>query len=174
MDLIEFLLFIPLLIYGIAVTDLLSRWRRLFDIEHWYAPYIITVIAFTETAVWNIYNFLELFTRRESTDYPQYLVVLAGPLLLLLAVNSLVQEDDGNNMVSREEFLARVRKTYLLMGFFVVLHLLPRFRAPDAMFLLGAAGALTLFVTAIFRREWLVYVVGGLWAVGLVHRLISD
>ena len=172
MDLDEFLLFIPLLIYGIALTELLGQWKRLFDIENWYAPYIITVIAFTETSIWNIYNFFELFTQRESNSYPDYLLALAGPLLLLLAVNGLIKDDNDNDIVDRDEFMRRIRRTYLLMGCFVVLHLLPGFQY-DGSIPLRVAGAIALFATAIFRKDWLVYFVGFVWVVGLVQRIAA-
>jgi len=33
MDLTEYMVFLPLLIYGIALADLFSQWKRFFDIK---------------------------------------------------------------------------------------------------------------------------------------------
>ena len=75
--------------------------------------------------------------------------------------------------LDRDEFMQRIRRTYALMGCFVVLHLLPGFQLPDGSLYLRVAGAVALFSTAIFRKEWLVYVVGIVWLVGLVQRLVA-
>ncbi|RLB53106.1 MAG: hypothetical protein DRJ42_12845, partial [Deltaproteobacteria bacterium] len=51
MDIIEFLLFIPLLIYGIALSQLLSQWKRIFDFKNFYGPFVVTVVAVTVVAI---------------------------------------------------------------------------------------------------------------------------
>lgn len=63
MDPIEYLLFIPLLIYGIVLTRLLGEWRRFFDTANWHGPYVVTIVVFTEVAIWNIYTTLDLLTQ---------------------------------------------------------------------------------------------------------------
>ena len=49
----EYLAFIPLLFYGIALADLLGQWRRFFDGDYFYLPYFLTTLIFTEVAIWN-------------------------------------------------------------------------------------------------------------------------
>ena len=60
MEASEYLAFIPLLIYGIALADLLGQWRRFFDRDYFYLPYFLTTLIFTENAIWSVYGYLEV------------------------------------------------------------------------------------------------------------------
>jgi len=54
MDSTEYLAFVPLLLYGIALADLfdlLGQWRRFFDKEYLYWPYFLTTVMVTELAI---------------------------------------------------------------------------------------------------------------------------
>ena len=51
MDAAEYLAFLPLLIYGIALADLFSQWKRLFNPKQLYLPYILLTGILTETAI---------------------------------------------------------------------------------------------------------------------------
>ena len=61
MDPEEYLAFIPLLIYGLAIADLLNEWRRFFKKEQWYLPYTIMSIIFTETAIYNVFIYINIW-----------------------------------------------------------------------------------------------------------------
>lgn len=173
MDIIEFLLFIPLLIYGIALSQLLGQWKRFFDIENFHGPFVVTVIAFTEVAVSNIYSFLEIFTARDDHSYLSYLLDLSGPFLLLLAVNALVKDDNHDGIVDRDEFHGRMRLTYGFMAAFVAHHLIPGFRADDGILWLRLPAIVVMLAIAITRKEWIVYVLGLIWLVGFILHLMS-
>jgi hypothetical protein len=174
MDIVEYLLFIPLLIYGIALSELLGQWKRVFDVKNFYGPFLVTVVAFTETAIQNIYHHLEIFNKHKDHSYGSYLLGLAGPFFLLLAANSLSKDDDRDGVIDREEFRARLPSTYAFMGAFVALHLLPKFRTDDGKFALRIPIIVLLFGIAVTKKEWPIYVVGLLWLVGLVMRLTEN
>lgn len=53
---IEYLLFIPLLIYGISLSDLLSEYKRLIKDHILHFKYLITVLMLSEVAIFNIYK----------------------------------------------------------------------------------------------------------------------
>lgn len=171
MDVIEYLLFIPLLIYGIALSQLLGQWKHVFDVKNFHAPFLVTIVAFTETAIQNIYHFLAIFTARPDHSYASYLLDLAGPFLFLLAASALSRNDDRDGVVDREEFRARIPSAYAFMSAFVALHLLPQFRADAGNLTLRVPMILLLIGVAVTKKEPLIYLVGTLWLVGLVMRL---
>ena len=94
MDPAEYLAFVPLLIYGIALADLLGQWRRFFDKDYFYFPYFLTTIIFTEAAVWNVYKYLEVVTNLEGVSYAQYWAYLVQPVLFLITVSALTPESN--------------------------------------------------------------------------------
>lgn len=173
MDVIEYLLFIPLLIYGIALSRLLGAWKQFFDIEHWHWPFILTIVVFTEVAVWNIYTFLDVFTRLDTHTYAHYLQLLAPPFVFLLSVNALLVDEDHDGLVDPQEFRDRIRLSYFLMGCFVGLHFMPWLNPDDDLSWVRAAAVAVLFVIAWRRDERLVYLLTLIWAIGVGHRLLA-
>ena len=171
MDPIEYLLFIPLLIYGIVLTHLFGEWKRFFDLENWHGPYIITVVVFTEIAVWNIYTFLDVISRDESHSYLSYLGLLAAPFLFMLSVNALLAGEGTDGLVDREEFGRRMRLSYFFMGCFVMFHFVPLFGPNDGLNGPRIAASTVLFLVAWLKKERLVYLLGVVWLVSLVIRV---
>ena len=68
----EYLAFIPLLIYGLALADLLGQWRRFFEREYFYLPYFLVTLIFTEVAIWNVFIYLGVTKQLEGISYFQY------------------------------------------------------------------------------------------------------
>lgn len=133
-------------------------------------PEIITIVVFTEIAVWNVYGFLDVFTREPRQDYVQYLVALTPPFLLLLAVNAL--DRDGEDGESKSEsFRKRMRLAYFFMGGFILLHLLPWFRVDTGEYGVRGAAIALLFAAGWLRRDALVYAIGVVWLISLVRRI---
>ena len=168
----EYLLFIPLLIYGIVLSRLLGEWKRFFDLANWHGPYIATIVVFTEIAIWNIYNFLAVFRLDPEPSYTTYLRVLVTPFLFLLGVNALLREDDADGLVDRSEFASRMRLSYALMACFVGAHLLQRFQGDDEQTLFRLPAFLVMVAIAWFRKDWLVYLLAAIWIASLVWRLV--
>lgn len=171
MDVVEYQLFIPLLIYGIALSQLLAEWQHVVHLKNSHGPFLVTIVAFTETAVQNIYHYLEIFTKSQDRSYGSYLLALAGPFLFLLSANALSQDANHRGSVDPEEFRVRIPPAYAFMSAFVALHLLPQFRSDDANFALRVPLVLLLIAVAITKKESLIYLIGVLWLVGLVKRL---
>ena len=170
-DAVEYLLFIPLLIYGIVLSQLLAQWRRLFDFANWHWPYIVTIVVFTEIAIWNIYTFLDVFAERPTHSYLSYLIDLTLPFTLLLSVNALVKDDNGDGLVDPEEFARRMGLSYFLCGCFIGLHLLPQFRIDEGLWQTQLPAIGVAFATAYFKKNWLVYLLGAIWVVSIVQRV---
>ena len=168
----EYLLFIPLLIYGIVLSRLLGEWKRFFDLANWHGPYIVTVVVFTEIAIWNIYNFLAVFRLDPEPSYTSYLAVLSTPFLFLLGVNALLREDDNDGLVDRSEFASRMRLSYALMACFVAIHLLQRYSAEADETLFRLPAFAVMVAIAWFRKDWLVYGLAAIWIASLVWRLV--
>lgn len=163
MDLIEYLLFIPLLIFGIVLTDLLGEWSRFFDRRHWHAPYLITIVVFTEVAVWNIFGFLDVISRQEDHTYLSYVAVLSAPFTLLLSVNALLAGERRGGVVDPIEFAARMRLSYFFMGCFIALHFLPLFRLHEGFDIPRFVSAAIMFGVAATAHDRAVYVMGVFW-----------
>ncbi len=167
----EYLLFIPLLIYGIVLSRLLAEWKRFFDLGNWHGPYIVTIVVFTEIAIWNIFSFLDVFRGEADSTYLRYLAILFAPFLLLLSVNALLKDESGDGLVDREEFAERMRLSFALMGGFIALHLLPQYRADDGEFLFRLPALAIVLAVAWLRKESLIYLLGVVWLVSLFHRI---
>ena len=65
----EYLAFIPLLIYGIALADLLSQWKRLFNPKDLFIPYLLMTIILTETALYNVFVYAEVINKLGGQTY---------------------------------------------------------------------------------------------------------
>jgi hypothetical protein len=157
--------------YGIVLTKLFGEWRRFFDFENWHGPYIITIVVFTEIAVWNIYTFLDVISREASHSYPSYLGLLAAPFLFMLSINALLAGEEAGGLVDRAEFQSRMRLSYFFMGCFLALHFLPLFGPDDGLSLPRVAAGVILFLIAGLQKERLVYLLGVVWLVSLVIRV---
>jgi hypothetical protein len=131
----------------------------------------VTVVVFTEIAIWNIYTFLGVFRAEQDPGYLGYLTLLFAPFLFLLSVNSLLQEDDANGIVDRAEFASRMRVSFALMGGFVALHLLPRFRADDGELIFRLPALTIIALISWLQKDWLVYLLGVVWVLSLVRRV---
>ena len=170
MDLIEYLLFIPLLIFGIVLTDLLGEWRRFFDRRHWHAPYLITIVVFTEIAVWTMFGFLDVINKQSNHTYLSYVALLSAPFTFLLSVNALLADERRGGLVDPLEFAARMRLSYFFMGCFISLHFLPLFNLHEGFDAPRALAAGTMFAVAATGRDWAVYATGALWLVTVAIR----
>ena len=83
----DYLSFLPLLIYGIAIADLFSHWKRLFDIKTFFLPYALFTIMLTEVALYNVFIYAELINDLEGLASGQYLMYLLPPFLFMMVAN---------------------------------------------------------------------------------------
>jgi len=169
MDPAEYLAFIPLLIYGIAIADLLGQWRRFFDRDQFYLPYFLTTIVFTEGAIWNVYNYLEVVGSLEGILYHQYWGYLLQPMIFLLVVSALTPEADNRD--TEGYFKNRLPVVFGLMAAFILSHFFAGFGTTvEITVARGIVIALGIAI-AITRRIELVYVLFGAWLLSLIGRV---
>lgn len=165
----EYLAFIPLLIYGIALADLLGQWRRFFDRDYFYLPYFLTTLIFTEMAIWNVFIYLEVTDRLEGIRYFQYWLYLLQPMLFLIAVSALTPEPE--NKETEAYFKRRMPIVFGLMALYVGSHLLANYGSMPILDVVRGIAVVLCVITAASRSVWLVYAATLLWVISLFARV---
>ena len=168
MSIAEQLSFIPLLLYGIAVADLFSHWRRFFHKEYLYWPYVITAIVLTEVAIWNIYLYMVGTKDIHFMTYYEYWIDLIKPIMFLLLVHAFTPESDNKD--TRSYFIMRIPLVFGLLGLYVGCHLLPDFDTSHSMFYPRLIATIICLIMAFTRYVPIVYAVGAIWFVSLFFR----
>ena len=168
MSISEQLSFIPLLLYGIAVADLFSHWRRFFHKEYLYWPYIITAIVLTELAIWNIYLFMISTKEMESVSYYLYWTDLIKPIIFLLLVHAFTPEAEDKD--TEAYFIKRIPVVFGLLSLYIALHLAPDFDVYDRMFYPRIFAVVISASLAISRYVPIVYGIGLVWLISLFFR----
>ena len=164
----EFLSFIPLLLYGIALADLFSQWRRFFEKQYLYLPYVITTIVFTEIAIWNVFIFMEFLEVIPSVSYYEYWLFLLQPIIFLLMVHAFTPEVD--NIDTETYFKRRMGLVFLLMAVYIGTHMLPSLTTRSDFVNVRVVTVVVCLAIAISRKIWLIYLMGALWVVSLFFR----
>lgn len=172
MDPAEYLTFVPLLFYGIALADLLGQWRRFFDRDYFYFPYFLTTIIFTEASVWNVYQYLEVVSHLEGIRYAQYWLYLIQPMLLLLTVSALTPESENSD--TKGYFQERLSLVYGLAAIFVSSHFLSGFASMTPVTYMRVVLITLSFMIALTKKIWLIYLTAVVWFIGLLLRMIYN
>jgi hypothetical protein len=157
----EYYLILPLLLYGLAVADLVNSWRSFFQRERRYVPYIITSLLLLELAFWNFFKMYDWMTVDSFRNYFVYSQFLLTPMVFLLVV--AVFTPDAEIIDIREYFERNIPIIYGGLAVFVALHF---FYEPHINVAVRLAGIALLVATAWFRKTWLIYLV-------LVFRVVS-
>jgi hypothetical protein len=162
MDTTEYMAFVPLLIYGIGLADLLGQWKRFFDRKTLYVPYLLMTIVLTETAIYNVFIYLNLVEHMGNPTYLGYVAHLFPPFLFMLTTNAYTP-DEGTE--TKAYFNQKMPVFFGLMAAFIASHFLFDFGDWDRAFL-GRMVAIALLTTgAVLRKAWFTYVVFGFWLV---------
>ena len=175
MDPAEYLAFVPLLFYGIALADLLGQWRRFFDKDYFYLPYFLTTIIFTEVAVWNVYRYLEVVSHLEDVRYAQYWLYLVQPILFLLTVSALTPEFETQD--TKCYFKERFSLVYGLFAIFVASHFLSGFGSMIPLTYMTYTRIIVIgfsVVISLTKRIWLIYVTTVVWFLSLLLRMMYN
>ena len=165
----EYLAFIPLLFYGIALADLLWQWRRFFDGDYFYLPYFLTTLIFTEVAIWNVFIYLEVVGHLEDIHYFQYWAYLLQPMLFLVIVSALTPEPENKN--TEVYFKKRMPVVFGLMAIYIFSHLFANFGSTAPITAVRVVAIALCVVTAVVGRVWLVYAVTIIWVISLFARM---
>lgn len=165
----EYLAFIPLLIYGLALADLLGQWRRFFDRDYFYLPYFLTTLIFTEVAIWNVFIYLGVTQQLAGISYFQYWLYLLQPMLFLITVAALTPEPE--NKETEVYFKHRMPIVFGLMALYIGSHLFATYGSTSPLNAVRVVTVVLLVITAASRKVWLVYVASGLWVISLFARV---
>ncbi|MDJ0513707.1 MAG: hypothetical protein QNJ62_09720 [Methyloceanibacter sp.] len=168
MEASEYLAFIPLLIYGIALADLLGQWRRFFEPEYFYLPYFLTTIILTESAIWSVYGYLEVTSHLDGIGYFQYWSYLLQPMLFLVTVSALTPETEIRD--TQTYFIKRMPVVFGLMAVYIASHLIAHYGTMSSINVARFLAILLCVVMAVTRKAWLVYVGTALWLFSLFAR----
>ena len=169
MSTVEYLLFIPLLIYGIAIADLLSQWKQLLETKSRYLPYTLLTILLTEVAVYNVYSFLQKIDVLDNVTYAQYWLYLLPPLIFLMAISALVSDKNEEN--TEVFFLKRAPVVFSLLALYTAFHLLPSYSFHDSLAPMRVVIIILAILIALTKNMKFFYALSFLWAVSLVFRL---
>lgn len=170
MDQIEYLYFIPLLIYGIALSEIFSEYRRLLSSDTHYWPYIILIFMLSETAVYNVYSLYYLHKNLLVNDYLQYWIFLSPPIVFMLTVNSIVLKDEVADIEKiKNHFKQRVRYTFSLMAVYIIMHLIPVMSTGSNLEnLIRVLYILIILLFVYLKKDWVFYLLVGLYLAALV------
>lgn len=167
MDPAEYLAIIPLLIYGIGLTDLLSEWKRAFDKKDRFPLYVIYTIILTEVAIYNVVIYVDLVNSFPDQTYFQYLGYLLPPILFMIVVNVFTPNEGS---ITKDYFMENVSLIFVLMAIFISSHFFYSFDGPDNQKYIRVLFVFLFLATAYFRKQWMMYLIGVLWLFSLLLR----
>ena len=160
MEASEYLAFLPLLIYGIALADLFSQWKRFFNPKELYIPYLLLTIILPETALYNAFIYAELIDKLVGLSYFSYLSYLIPPFLFMLTANIFTPDQDSD---TEEYFLKQMPVFLSLLALFAASHFLYNFNENLPTIVGRFIAILVILVTGISRKIWMFYIVVALW-----------
>jgi len=170
MDPAEYLAFIPLLIYGIGITDLLSQWKRFFKRKDQDDLYIIITVMLIEVAIYNVFIYLDVVYEMPRHSYLRYLSFLIPPILFQMLVN-VFTPDEGSK--TRAYFDRNMRLIFSLWALFVASHFIYTFNEGNTANYLRVGFMIVLIAVAFFKKKWLIYLGVVLWGVSLYIRAFT-
>lgn len=163
----EVLAFLPLLIYGIAIAELFSQWKRFINIKKVYIPYAILTVILTEVALYNVYLFSQLVGDINNMSYKSYLLYIVPPFIFMISVYIFTPEKEDDTEVYFKENMPIF---FSLISLFVGSHFLFKFDELAIMYIARIVLIIWLLLTGIFRKTWMVYVFVAIWLVLLIKR----
>ncbi len=153
----EYYLILPLLLYGLAISDLVNSWRSFFFSERRYWPHILTSLMLLEAAFWNFFRMNDWMTTNSYESYLSYSRFIITPLAFILVV--AVFTPDRENSDIKSYFDSNMRIIFGGLAVFMALHFLfvppGQMEAPELIARCTMIGL--LLITAILKKPWLVY-----------------
>ena len=166
----EYLAFLPMLIYGIALTDLFRQWSRFSKLKQLYLPYFLLTIILTETALYHVFLFAGLLDHLKGLTYASYLVYLVPPFLFLLTT---IFFTPGKGADTEEHFVKYMPVFLSFFALYTASHFLHEFNELKSVFVIRSIGILWILMTGIFRKKWMVYILGVLWIWSLFSKVAA-
>ena len=146
----------------------MGQWKRFFDKEYLYWPYFLTTLIFTETAIYNIFIYLEIASDLSDISYYQYWPFLIQPMIFLLTVYALTPEKEDKDTAGY--FIKRMPAIYGLMAAYIACHFLPGFGVTESLDISRIIGIGLCIFLATSRTVSLVYVITVVWIISLFFR----
>jgi len=167
MDVTEYLAFLPLLIYGIALADLFGEWKRLFEPKGVYLPYILFTIVLTEIAVYNVFVYAELVSELSGLEYYDYLLKLIPPFLFMLTVNAFTPDKGAD---TKTYFEKQMPNFCVMMAVFMGTLFFYDF-GESKITVYGRVLSMTItLITGFTRKIWMCYLLVALWFIFIFFR----
>ncbi len=172
MDQIEYLYFIPLLIYGIALSDIFGEFKHLLKAKTHYWPYIILIFILSESAVFNVYQLYNVHVNLTTSSYLQFWLFLIPPIVFLLAVNAIVNKDENADKEQLKiHFDKQLVVTFSLIIIYLFLHYMPIMHIPGSdKYNLRIVFSVLCLMVILIRKEWFFYLFSFLWALSVIYK----
>ncbi|TRX70852.1 hypothetical protein [Carboxylicivirga sp. M1479] len=167
MDATEYLAFLPLLIYGIALADLFGQWKRLLEPKGVYAPYLIFTVILTEAAVYNVFVYAELVTHLKNLSYHHYLLKLLPPFLFMLTINVFTPEKGDD---TKAYFIKQMPNFFTMLAAFMATHFFYSFGEGVVTIALRSVAIVLVLVAGFTRKIWMCYLFVVIWFLSLFAR----
>lgn len=164
----EYFAILPLLIYGIAIAELVSPWRSFFEEKKPSITFITTGVMMLEVAFNNFYRFFS-FLDNTYHSYYIFLAHLFSPLIFLMATHVYTPEDK-KNLDTRDYFNKKFKLLMILLAIFVASHFIYDFTLGLNMYV--RLFTIAVLLTAAFTRWiWMVYVLLGIRVIYMIFFL---
>jgi uncharacterized membrane protein len=167
MDATQYLAFIPLLIYGLGLTTLMSDWKRHFDLKHIYWPYTLLSMVITEVAVYNVFIYIQLIAKFKEQTYLTYLSYLISPFLFYLSAQ-VFTPDPGIN--TKEYFVKRMPLFSSLFALLTASHFMNDIVETEYSTILRIVFIVLMLVVGFSKKPMLSYLLVFVWAISLIIR----
>jgi len=167
MDTTQYLAFIPLLIYGLGLTTLMSDWKRHFDLKQIYLPYTMLSIVITEVAVYNVFIYIQLIEEFKEQGYLSYLSYLVSPFLFYLSAH-VFTPDPGIN--TQEYFVKRMPLFYSLFALLIGSHFIYELKESQYATVMRLIFIVLTVGVGLSKKPMLSYLVVFVWAISLIIR----
>lgn len=167
MDITEYLAFLPMLIYGIALADLFGQWKRFLRPEQIFLPYLFVTVILTETALYNVFVFAGLLDELAGLTYYNYLKYLIPPFLFMLTTNSFTPDQESE---TEEYFMKNMPVFFTLLALFGASHFLYDFNEKITILVFRIVAVLIVLMTGFLRKKWMIYLVCVMWILILIAR----
>jgi len=155
------------MIYGIALADLFSEWKRLFDFKNIYLPYALFTIVLTETALYNVFVYAKLIHSLEGICYYRYLIYLLPPFLFMLTTNIFTPDKCTH---TRDYFQKRRPVFFTLLAMFITCHFLYDFDENLQTIFGRIIGIILILFAGYTRKNWTIYLVIAAWFILFLFR----
>ncbi len=168
MEATEYLAFVPLLLYGIGISILMAEWKRLFNFKDIFIPYSLFTIILTETALYNVYIYIQVVDQLQGLTYLSYLGMLVPPFLFLIATHAFTPE---KGVDTKEYFMDTMPVFFTLMALFIGSHFFYDLKEPAIYTIIRAVAIFALIAMGFLRKIWIVYVLGMIWLLSLLVKV---